>query len=576
MRRFTVLALGFVLCNAIAFAQRTPAVGSAPDLISNTVGWTFVPITPCRQVDTRQATGGPGGPVTTAVMTLQVTGAAYPGVLAGANPCTASSGAPTGSVALAVNLTMAGVAGLADLRAAPQGTPPTSSIMNSSGSNIANSISLPVNSVNGQIDVKSGGANFNLIIDVFGYYLNGYLKEPVVIIGSDNAIATEFLVNVGTAQALFSVGENTANGTGAIESHHGSDPAIFISDGPWITGSVYGISQFIGVRGFGGSYGVSGYVDDSAVGSVGTKGEIWHDAFTMVAGGDLGHVTGVGTGIGGYFRTTTTSGLGLAGMNVPVIGDTDQQNSGQFQSSHAAANGIVSRSPDTTFNNSGGAWGGTFFGFSEGVNASCGGTYDAGGNCFAFDASGNDITVSGGIYYTPTPHPTDAGQEISLSSLSGGEAGLYFRGEAQIVNGFATIPVPDHFKLVADSKGVTAVATPIGELAVVAVISMDMDKIVIQGSKDVKVHYMVNGYRKGFEMQPVHENISFIPRGEHATLASNLKPEIRQRLIANGIYNADGTVNMKNAEKMGWTKAWAKARTHPETPALAAGTPVAK
>ncbi|HMF07537.1 MAG TPA: hypothetical protein VKJ00_00295, partial [Thermoanaerobaculia bacterium] len=36
-----------------------------------------------------------------------------------------------------------------------------------------------------------------------------------------------------------------------------------------------------------------------------------------------------------------------------------------------------------------------------------------------------------------------------------------------------------------------------------------------------------------------------------------LTEEAKRRLIANGTYNADGTVNRATAEKMGWTKIWA-------------------
>ena len=36
-----------------------------------------------------------------------------------------------------------------------------------------------------------------------------------------------------------------------------------------------------------------------------------------------------------------------------------------------------------------------------------------------------------------------------------------------------------------------------------------------------------------------------------------LTEEARRRLIANGTYNADGTVNMATAERLGWTKMWA-------------------
>jgi hypothetical protein len=48
-----------------------------------------------------------------------------------------------------------------------------------------------------------------------------------------------------------------------------------------------------------------------------------------------------------------------------------------------------------------------------------------------------------------------------------------------------------------------------------------------------------------------------------------LTQEARRRLIANGTFNADGTVNMETAERLGWAKAWrergaaARARSSP-------------
>ena len=45
-------------------------------------------------------------------------------------------------------------------------------------------------------------------------------------------------------------------------------------------------------------------------------------------------------------------------------------------------------------------------------------------------------------------------------------------------------------------------------------------------------------------------------------------PEERRRLIANGTYNADGSVNMETAERVGWTKIW-KERKEKQEAALA-------
>jgi len=32
----------------------------------------------------------------------------------------------------------------------------------------------------------------------------------------------------------------------------------------------------------------------------------------------------------------------------------------------------------------------------------------------------------------------------------------------------------------------------------------------------------------------------------------------KRRLVENGTYNADGTVNLETAERFGWTKTWAE------------------
>lgn len=33
-------------------------------------------------------------------------------------------------------------------------------------------------------------------------------------------------------------------------------------------------------------------------------------------------------------------------------------------------------------------------------------------------------------------------------------------------------------------------------------------------------------------------------------------PEIQRRLVATGIYNADGTVNLETAKRLGWDRTW--------------------
>jgi hypothetical protein len=48
-----------------------------------------------------------------------------------------------------------------------------------------------------------------------------------------------------------------------------------------------------------------------------------------------------------------------------------------------------------------------------------------------------------------------------------------------------------------------------------------------------------------------------MPRSPSEKMPAYLTEEARRRLIANGTYNADGTVNMDTAQRAGWTKIWA-------------------
>jgi len=156
------------------------------------------------------------------------------------------------------------------------------------------------------------------------------------------------------------------------------------------------------------------------------------------------------------------------------------------------------------------------------------------------------------------PHPTDATKEIAYVALEGPEAGTYFRGRARIHNGASFIEVPESFRLVSDEEGLTVQITPIGLVANVAVVSADLNTIAVRSSaKDLEFYYVVNGVRKAFkDWEVITENQHYVPRGPEAKMPGAFSPEQRRRLIATGIYNEDGTVNLETAERLGWAKAW--------------------
>jgi len=183
--------------------------------------------------------------------------------------------------------------------------------------------------------------------------------------------------------------------------------------------------------------------------------------------------------------------------------------------------------------------------------------YKNGTNSYGVYSVGN--TGATGVKNFIEPHPTDATKEIRYVSLEGPEAGTYFRGSARTVSGFATIEVPESFRMVTAEEGLTAVVTATGQLAQIAVISKSLDKIVVQSSQDVAFDYVVNGVRRAFQnWEAVSSNEDFIPDGPNDKRFFAYPVESQRRLVATGIYNADGTVNVDKAREMGWDSLWIK------------------
>lgn len=172
----------------------------------------------------------------------------------------------------------------------------------------------------------------------------------------------------------------------------------------------------------------------------------------------------------------------------------------------------------------------------------------------------NDLSVSGTKSFVE-PHPTDAAQIIKYVALEGPEAGTYFRGRAKVRNGFAVIEVPQDFRMVSDEEGLTVQITPIGHTADYAVMSAGLDRVVVRASKEIEFYYLVQGVRKAFKdfqpLQPAERDGYFLPRGPDDRLESYaFNEEAKRRLVANGTFNEDGSVNLVTAERLGWAQQW--------------------
>jgi hypothetical protein len=278
--------------------------------------------------------------------------------------------------------------------------------------------------------------------------------------------------------------------------------------------------------------------------------------------GVLGHVTDLtltdGSGVMGY----TTSGVtwGVKGFN------------GGSTASSGGVLGIAQARPIATTFTIAGVRGESNLGL--GVLGIASNSNAAGIQGVILDAQGNILrggnlgtnaygvwsmgnTGATGTKSFVDPHPTDPKKVIRFISLEGPEAGTYFRGRGRFVRGKAVIEVPEAFRLTTEEEGLTVHLTPIGQPAMVAVTRQSLVTIEATATRDVEFSYVVYGVRRGYkDFQPIDEGMEFVPETANAQIPSYLNESQKQRLIDNGTYNVDGTVNLSTAVRLGWVKGW--------------------
>ena len=303
---------------------------------------------------------------------------------------------------------------------------------------------------------------------------------------------------------------------------------------------VYGVANDdagFGVEAHSNAAGSDGYLAGKSGGRVFGVHGVAGNATTGV--GVLGEATTFGTGVEGIGSLLGVVGLTSAGITLPVsgvgvFGGTTYGDGVVGQTDVASSTGV------------------------QGVNTANGG--------WGVYAVGN--LGATGVKPFVEPHPTDPSREIRYVCLEGPEAGTYFRGQGHIVNGFATIEVPDHFRMVSSEEGMTVQLTPVGDFATLVVKSYGLDRIVVAGSRDVAFFYTVNGIRRAFAgFEPISENRDFVPRSASDTMhATGLPAESVRRLKASGILNPDGSINLETAHRMGWDQrpGWNDIRADPQ------------
>ena len=498
--------------NWAAPASWTPTRGAGVHTLSDaTPPLPFIGLPPCRILDTR----GNGAPIQGGIFTggSDVRSYTIPG----------RCGVPAGVGAVSLNFTVTGPGQTAAgfLLAWPTGgaVPPVS-ILNWDHvpAQVANAAVVPTNG-SGSITVNVSSPT-HAIMDINGYYAatpatgSNYFKVsnsgPYAIFGQTSSAATDAVAVYGLASSSTGLapkgvwGDSSSNNFGIgvfgrATSSSGLTFGVYGRTQSTTDGATGTYGEALGTSGI--TFGVEGVTASQSNRSAGVLG--------LDGGGDPGGAflsagvrgsSGFGNGVLG-----TSRNIGVKGVHVDIFGNT-------LTAGFLAVDNVT-------------------------------GVYAYG-----------DISATGNIYAMGAkpfvdPHPTDVTKEIAYVALEGPEAGTYFRGRGRIHNGTGVITVPESFRLVSDEEGLTVQITPIGQVANMAVLSADLNAIAVQSSaKDLEFYYVVNGVRKAFkDWEVIAENRHYVPEGPEAKMPRAFAPEQRRRLIATGIYNEDGTVNLETA-----------------------------
>jgi len=476
----------------------------------------FIGLAPCRIADTRNPPGPYGAPALTGGVPRNFT-------------LTGQCGIPSSAGAVSLNVTVTNTQGPGFILIYPQGgSQPTVSTLNYvANETIANAAVVPLGSGNGGITVIAGVSGTDLIIDVNGYYADSTFNQlaPGEYFEIQGSVVGAVISGINRQLATLGYGvEGSSNSTGS-----GSAGVLGLEGAT--TGLVYGVEGILTsiTTAANHSAGVYGQSQTSTGYTYGVQGHSF-----STTGGGTGIPGGAAAGVAGVEASGFPAGssnlaagvLGASKTRVGVQGDSS--NVGVRGDSYDSAGNFVTAG---------------LLGFNGGV----GGPYGvfSTGN---FTATGTKMFIE--------PHPTDPSKVVRFVSLEGNESGTYFRGSAQIVNGTAVIPVPEEFRMVTDEEGLTVQLTPVGTLATMCVVSEDLNQIVVRSNRDIKFHYQVNGIRRAYkDFVPIVDGQEFMPNSPSAVPLGSYPAEIRQRLVANGTYNADSTVNMETAERLGWAKA---------------------
>ena len=290
----------------------------------------------------------------------------------------------------------------------------------------------------------------------------------------------------------------------------------------------------------------------TCVGPCGIRSNIFSTAGGHAISGYAVANTGANIGVYGEADSTGAAigvkGIAPASTVIPTYGVM-----GETHSSGATSAGVYG------FATQGGSSGGYFFSLAGANN-----NYiafqdtDTATNYGIFSFAklrGGSLDIVGLPKNFVSPHPEDPGLEIRYASVEAPTVDVFFRGTASLVNGYARVEVPDHFRFTAREGTYMTQLTPVGRAVPLSVEEEGPEGIVVRGSGNTRFHYVVYAERAeivGYE--PVTKNTTFTPGLlEKGGGPGKLPESTRALLVKNGTLNRDGSYNVETARAQGWT-----------------------
>jgi len=409
-------------------------------------------------------------------------------------PLAGQCGIPSGAGAVSLNVTVTNTLGPGFIKIYPQGgsAPVVSTLNYVAGQTIANAAVVPLGSPGG-VSIVAGVSGTDLVVDTNGYYASSAANQgnTFTVINSGGTTVPAILGQTNSASL------NATGVKGVVTAG--------VTNGVW--GDSLSTSD--------GATGVFGFAEATTGITTGVWGRTVSSS--SFARGVFGEALGSGgAGVEGF--APGVDGVGVYGLVADLNGEA-----GRF--SNAAS--------------------GTFANVAEAVA----------GLATNGAIIGASLNITGSPKNFVSPHPLDPSKEIRYASVEAPTVDVYFRGTAVLINGYARIEVPEHFRLTAREGTYMTTLTPVGRPTSLSVESEGSEGIVVRGSGNTRFHYVVYAERAEIEgYEPVTANLHFTPEAlERVQMLKTLPASTKALLVKNGTLNPDGSYNEETARAMGWT-----------------------